>query len=104
MLQPGVTVVAVGSDGPDKRELASDVLGRADKIVTDRTAQCLRLGELHHAVEAGVVSPERVHAELGQIVAGALPGREGTETIVCDLTGVGAQDAAIAEATWTLLT
>ncbi|HKJ02081.1 MAG TPA: hypothetical protein VJ997_06485 [Longimicrobiales bacterium] len=103
MLRPGVTVIAVGSDGPDKRELASDVLGRAHKIVTDRTDQCLRLGELHHAVEAGVVSAERVHAELGEIQAGLRPGREGDETIVCDLTGVGAQDAAIAEAAWDLL-
>jgi ornithine cyclodeaminase len=104
MLRPGVTVIAVGSDGPDKRELASDVLGRAGKIVTDRTEQCLRLGELHHAVEAGVLSAERVHAELGEIQAGLRPGREGDESIACDLTGVGAQDAAIAEAAWNLLT
>jgi len=103
MLRRGVTVIAVGSDGPDKRELASDVLGRADKIVTDRTDQCLRLGELHHAVEAGVVPVERVHAELGEIVAGARSGREADETIVCDLTGVGAQDAAIGEHAWSLL-
>lgn len=104
MLRTDVTVVAVGSDGPDKRELALDVLGRAGKIVTDRTAQCLRLGELHHAVEAGVVTADAVYAELGEIVAGGRPGREGVESIVCDLTGVGAQDAAIAEAAWSLLT
>lgn len=104
MLRPGVTVIALGSDGPDKRELASSVLERADKIVTDLTDQCLRLGELHHAVEPGVASPEQVHAELGEIQAGVRPGREGDEMIVCDLTGVGAQDAAIAEAAWDLLT
>ena len=104
MLRSSVTVIAVGSDGPDKRELANDVLARAGKIVTDRTDQCLRLGELHHAVESGVVSVERVHAELGEIQAGSKPGREGSESIVCDLTGVGAQDAAIAEAVWDILT
>ena len=104
MLRSGVTIIALGSDGPDKRELASSVLERADKIVTDLTDQCLRLGELHHAVEPGVLSPEQVYAELGEIQAGARPGREGDETIVCDLTGVGAQDAAIAEAAWDLLT
>jgi ornithine cyclodeaminase/alanine dehydrogenase-like protein (mu-crystallin family) len=37
---------------------------------------------------------------LGEIVAGHKPGREADELIVCDLTGVGAQDAAIAEAAW----
>ena len=104
MLLPGATVIAVGSDGPDKRELAPDVLERADKIVTDRTEQCLRLGELHHAVEAGLVGADAVHAELGQIQTGARPGREGGELIVCDLTGVGAQDAAIGEIAWQALT
>jgi ornithine cyclodeaminase len=98
MLRIGATVIALGSDGPDKRELAPEVLARADKVVTDRTGQCARLGELHHALEAGLMSAEDVHAELGEILVGTRPGRErDDETIVCDLTGVGAQDAAIAE-------
>lgn len=103
MLSPGVTVIALGSDGPTKRELATEVVASADKLVTDRTAQCIRLGELHHAVQEGALPPDGVYAELGQIVVGDLPGREGDETIVCDLTGVGAQDAAMAEAAWKVL-
>ena len=40
---------------------------------------------------------EDVHAELGQIVAGRLPGRtHDREITVADLTGVGFQDTAIA--------
>lgn len=97
MLRPGVTVVALGSDGPEKRELTAGVLSAADKVVTDLTEQCARLGELHHAIEAGAMSADDVHAELGQVLIGARAGREGEETIVCDLTGMGAQDAAIAE-------
>lgn len=100
MLRPGATVIAVGADGPKKREVATEVLMAADKLVADRISQCIRLGELHHAVRAGRLTPEGIHAELGQIVAGDRPGREGEETIICDLTGVGAQDAAIAEAAW----
>ncbi len=99
-LQSHATVVAVGSDGPDKRELPTAALTRADKIVVDRLAQCASLGELHHAIEEGALSSDSVHAELGQIVIGAKPGREADELIICDLTGVGAQDAAIAEAAW----
>jgi ornithine cyclodeaminase len=99
-LEPHATVIAVGSDGPDKQELHADVLARADKVVADRLAQCVRLGEIHHAVEAGLMKPEAVYAELGEIVTGAKAGREGKELIVCDLTGVGAQDAAIAEVAW----
>lgn len=94
------TLIAVGSDGPEKRELPTDALGRADKIVVDRLSQCLKLGELHHAVEEGVVDAGAVHAELGEVLVGKHAGREGAELIVCDLTGVGAQDAAIAEAAW----
>jgi ornithine cyclodeaminase len=99
-LKPGATVIAVGSDGPDKRELPTAALTAAGKIVVDRLSQCLALGELHHAVEEGALAPEGDYSELGEIITGKKPGREGDELIVCDLTGVGAQDAAIAEAAW----
>ena len=96
-LKPGVTVIAVGSDGPDKQELDVDVLTRANKIVADSTAQCLRLGEIHHAVERGAITQEKIYAELGEITAGLKPGRiSEDEIIVCDLTGVGVQDVAAA--------
>jgi ornithine cyclodeaminase len=104
MLEPGATVVALGSDGPDKCELNPRVVAAADKVVTDHTAQCAHLGELHHALEAGLMTAGDVHAELGSVLVGDAPGREGGETVVCDLTGVGAQDAAIAEAAWSALT
>ena len=94
------TVIAVGSDGADKQELPAEALARADKIVVDRLSQCLALGEVHHAVEDGIIDTAAVHAELGEVLIGKKAGREGTELIVCDLTGVGAQDAAIAEVAW----
>ena len=43
------------------------------------------------------MTEDDVYAELGDVVTGKKPSREGDELIVCDLTGVGAQDAAIAE-------
>jgi ornithine cyclodeaminase/alanine dehydrogenase-like protein (mu-crystallin family) len=96
-LKSGVTVIAVGSDGPDKQELDVDVLARADKIVADSIPQCLRLGEIHHAVECGAIAKEKAYAELGEITAGLRPARTADdEIIVCDLTGVGVQDVAAA--------
>ena len=93
----GALIIAVGSDGPDKQELAVEVLARADRIVADSLPQCLRLGEIHHAVEKGAIPKEKVTAELGQITAGLKPGRTSDdEIIVCDLTGVGVQDIAAA--------
>ena len=97
-VRPGTHITAVGSDGPDKRELESAVLARADLIVADRLDQCLRLGEIHHAVAEGAIDAGRVHAELGAIAAGLERGRGSDHEItVADLTGVGVQDAAMAD-------
>ena len=97
-VRPGTHVTAVGSDGPDKRELDCAVLARADLIVADRLDQCLRLGEIHHAVAEGAIDAGRVHAELGAIAAGLRPGRiTDSQITVADLTGVGVQDAAMAD-------
>ena len=96
-LHPGLHVTAMGSDAPGKQELDPAVLGRADRLVVDRREQCERLGELRGAIAAGVVGPDRPTDELGEIVAGLKPGRRSAEEItVCDLTGTGVQDTAIA--------
>lgn len=93
----GTHITAVGSDGPDKHEVFGLVLGKADKVVADRLDQCLRLGEIHHAVEGGFLKPEAVYAELGELAAGLKPGRSREDEVtVADLTGVGVQDAAVA--------
>jgi ornithine cyclodeaminase len=98
-LGPGTHVTAVGSDLAEKQELDVAVIGKADKVVADRLAQCIRQGEIHHAVDAGVIGAEAVHAELGEIAAGEKPGRESDDEItVADLTGLGVQDAAVANA------
>ncbi|HSL70989.1 MAG TPA: hypothetical protein VK864_12155 [Longimicrobiales bacterium] len=95
-IRPGTHITAVGSDGPDKQELDVGVLARADVLVADRLSQCARLGEIHHGMAAGVVDPAAV-LELGDVIIGRHAGRTHEEQItVCDLTGVGAQDAAIA--------
>lgn len=96
-LAPGTHVTAVGSDGPDKQELDPLILARADLLVADSKAQCLRLGEIHHAVQRGVIKDDKVAAELGEITSGRKPGRAHDAWItVCDLTGVGVQDVAAA--------
>src|SRR5229473_1352842 len=96
---PGTHVTSVGTGSPEKIELEPALLARADKLVADRVFQTERYGNLHHAIAAGVVTREKVYAELGDLAAGRLPGRESaSEITVADLTGVGVQDAAIAQA------
>ncbi len=97
-IEPGTHITAVGSDAPEKQELDPEILRRADKVVADRLDQCLRLGEIHHAVDVGVIRRDAVSAELGEIAAGLKPGRTSDQEItVADLTGVGVQDAAVAD-------
>src|SRR5438105_8593923 len=96
---PGTHVTSVGTGSPEKIELEPALLARADKLVADRVFQTERYGNLHHAVAAGVTTRKRVYAELGDLAAGRRPGRENPDEItVADLTGVGVQDAAIAQA------
>ena len=95
MLHPGLHVTAVGSDAESKQELDESLAAAADLFVCDSLEQSLRLGELRSAV-AGGFDPSAV-VELGEIVAGATPGRVSDDQItICDLTGTGAQDTAIA--------
>src|SRR5213080_314815 len=96
---PGTHVTSVGTGSPEKIELEPALLARADKVVADRVFQTARYGNLHHAIAAGVVTRKQVYAELGDLAAGRRPGREQPDEItVADLTGVGVQDAAIAQA------
>jgi ornithine cyclodeaminase len=93
-LHPGLHVTAIGADAPGKNELHPAVLERADLVVCDSRAQCARLGELHHALDHGIDPPT---VELGEITGGSSPGRtEPDQITVCDLTGTGVQDTAIA--------
>lgn len=96
-LHPGLHITAMGSDAEHKQELEPEVLARADKLVCDTKAQCARLGELHHALDRGVLTQDSPIIELGQLTSKEIAGRENDEQItVCDLTGTGVQDTAIA--------
>jgi ornithine cyclodeaminase len=94
---PGQHITAVGADLPDKQELDPELFGRADKVVVDSVAQAIRSGDTHHAIDGGQLSRAGIHAELGEIAAGARPGREhADELTIADLTGLGIEDAAMA--------
>jgi ornithine cyclodeaminase len=98
-LREGMLIVAVGSDTAGKQELDAECLQRADLVVVDRLAQCAAFGELKAALDAGLLTPDRVHAQLGEIVAGRRTGRtDDAQIAIADLTGVGFQDTAIAAA------
>lgn len=95
-LHPGLHITAMGSDQEGKNEIDPKALAAADLYVCDRVSQCETSGELEAAHAAGLMQ-DATPPELGEIVAGTKPGRQAPEDItICDLTGTGAQDTAIA--------
>ena len=95
-VRPGTFIAAVGSDNEDKQELEPSLLA-VSKLVTDLTDQCATIGELHHALEKGMIMRSHIHAELGEIIAGKKNGRNSeNEIIIFDSTGMALQDVAAA--------
>ena len=101
-LRPHATIIASGSDQPTKNEIPAEVQ-KASKMVCDLVRQCKQVGELRSAIKAGVMTEEDVYAEIGDVVNGDKLGRVGEELILVDLTGTGAQDAAIGQVAWDIL-
>lgn len=95
-LHPELHVTAMGSDQVGKTEIDPAALTAADLYVCDRVSQCEVSGELEAARAAGLLRGV-IPPELGEIITGAKPGRRSPADItICDLTGTGAQDTAIA--------
>ena len=95
-LHPGLHITAMGSDQAGKNEIDPQALVRADLYVADRAAQVETLGELRSAIEAGIWG-KGTPTELGDVIRGRAQGRrDDAQVTICDLTGTGLQDTAIA--------
>ncbi|MGE0846557.1 MAG: cyclodeaminase [Flavobacteriaceae bacterium] len=95
-LHPGLHITAMGSDQAEKNEIDPAALAKVHAYVCDRVSQCEKLGELRSAIEAGLWTGG-TPPELGDVVAGkAVARRTDDDITICDLTGTGAQDTAIA--------
>jgi len=94
IVKQGTFVAAVGADSPDKQEIDPRLLAN-NTLVVDLAEQCVDVGELHHALSAGLMTETDVHAELGDVIAGNAPGRTREEEItIFDSTGTALQDTA----------
>ena len=97
-----IHITAIGSDAPNKVELSPELYLRSDKFVCDKKSQSLTLGELRAVEESGGGDFTAVQ-EIGSICSNQT-GRETTDKLtICDLTGVGVLDLAIAMHAKTLL-
>jgi alanine dehydrogenase len=96
-LRAGAHLNMLGADGPGKAEATIGAVASC-ALFCDEWAQASHGGELTGAIEAGLVTRDRV-AELGAVLAGTAPGRPGPEAVTLfDSTGLAIQDLAVAAA------
>lgn len=93
-LHPGLFIAAVGADNPRKSELTPELMANA-KIVADVLEQAATMGDLHHALDAGVMSRGDVFGELADVIRGKRRTSD-DEIFVFDSTGTALQDVAVA--------
>ena len=95
-VKPGTFIAAVGADNPQKQEIDPHLLANAT-VVVDLLSSCAANGDLRHAIAAGLMTRNDVHAELADLVTGRVVGRTSPEEItVFDSTGTAIQDVAAA--------
>jgi ornithine cyclodeaminase/alanine dehydrogenase len=96
-LEPGMTVVSVGSTMPEQREVDPETIARAEVIVADVVDEVVRdTGDLIAARAAGIEVGDRV-GSLADLVSGVCPGRTGERQMVLyKSVGSAVQDLAVA--------
>lgn len=98
-LKPGTHVNAVGAHSPDARELESTTMAAARVIVDSRDAVRVECGECMIPITEGLVRRDHFDDELGQLLAGDVPGRRTNDEItVYESCGLAIQDMAVARA------
>lgn len=91
-------MTAVGADDRGKAELDGACLNRADRLIVDSRLWTQVYGDIARALERGEIELEQVHGEIGEVLAGKIPGRRSSEEItIAKLIGLGVQDLAAAE-------
>ena len=94
-VKPGALVAKLGS----YQELDDALTLSAAKLVVDHRGQAQHRGELVHLLHDGRITQDDIYGELGEIVAGSLPGREDAdEIIIAAMIGMGSEDVAVGAA------
>ncbi|MCK0068812.1 hypothetical protein [Kordiimonas laminariae] len=100
-IKAGTHITAVGADAPGKQELEANLFQKATFVAFDSKEQCLHHGEASHSP---VEFKKRNSAELGTVFKEPdIFTRKKSDITIADLTGIAAQDIAIAKAVWSRL-
>ncbi|HUK41571.1 MAG TPA: ornithine cyclodeaminase family protein [Candidatus Acidoferrales bacterium] len=96
-LKAGAHINAVGSHRPDLREIDGTTLARSKVVVDSREAVMAECGDILLAIKENAISENSIHAEIGEVLAGAKSGRSSAaEITLYKSVGIAIQDVAAA--------
>lgn len=96
-MEPGSHVNAIGSHTPETRELDSAAIKTAKLVVDSRDSALTEAGDIVIPISEGIISPNHIYAELGEIVTGKLTGRKSeSEITIFKSQGLAIQDVSVA--------
>lgn len=99
-VKPGTHINAIGADARGKQELQSSLTKKA-RVVVDDLAQAVHSGEVNVPIREGILKPEDIYAQLGEVLTEKRPGRTSDEEItIFDSTGLAIQDVATGDAVY----
>jgi ornithine cyclodeaminase len=96
-VRPGTHINGIGAFTPEMQELPPELVARATLVVDQVHAVLEEAGDFIKPIEAGLLDRERVNRELGQLVAGEVPGRTSDDEVTLFKTvGNAVQDVTVA--------
>lgn len=99
-IKPGTHINAVGSFTADCAEVPSETVVRSLVVVDNREAAWEEAGDLIQPREAGLITTDHIHADIGELVIGSRPGRtDAAQVTFFKSVGVAVQDAVAARVT-----
>jgi ornithine cyclodeaminase/alanine dehydrogenase-like protein (mu-crystallin family) len=96
-VKPGAHINALGAYKPAEREIPGATVCAARLVVDQRSACLSEAGDIVIPLQQGLITPDHIYAEIGEIAAGHKPGRcSDTEITLFKSVGNAIQDAAVA--------
>ncbi len=104
-VKKGTHINGVGAYRTDMAEIPPETIQRA-KVIVDQREGCLaEAGDLTQPINQGLITPEHLYGELGELVCEKIPGRENDQEITLFKTvGIAVQDLVTADLAITLAT
>lgn len=97
-LTPGAHLNLVGSSRPNGREADSATMAATSLFVDRRESTLNEAGDYLFAARDGVIGPDHIRAELGEVLQGDKPGRTSPDEITCFKSlGLAIEDLFAAE-------